>query len=78
MKHIYSNHALTLTGNLNRNLHRWRNVLYPDVRFSDVEDIETSMGPFSGYTNFEIFDLFREFAGKFGLSEFAGGVYGQR
>ncbi|KAG4074667.1 hypothetical protein HA402_004538 [Bradysia odoriphaga] len=57
MKHIYSNHALTLT---------------------DVEDIETSMGPFSGYTNLEIFDLFREFAGKFGLSKFAGGVYAQR
>lgn len=57
MKHIYSNHTLTLT---------------------DVEDIETSMGPFSGYTNLEIFDLFREFAGKFGLSKFAGGVYAQR
>lgn len=77
MKHIYNNHALTLTGN-NFALFCESISLFFIVRFvhfPDVEDIETSMGPFSGYTNLEIFDLFREYAGKFGLSKFAGGVY---
>lgn len=57
-----------------------RNSFYFKIIFvvADVDDIESSLGPFSGYINLEIFDLFREFAGKFGLSKFAGGLYAQR
>lgn len=76
MKHIYSNHALSMTGNTMFTI--ICDFFYLFTNVSDVDDIETSMGPFSGYINLEIFDLFREFAGKFGLSKFAGGLYAQR
>lgn len=79
MKHIYSNHALTLTGNIQCLREPVVNLfLHNFCIVPDVDDIESSLGPFSGYINLEIFDLFREFAGKFGLSKFAGGLYEQR
>lgn len=36
----------------------------------DIEDVEASFDPFSGLSNLEIYTLFREYMGKFGVAKF--------
>lgn len=40
------------------------------LTMTDIEDVEASFDPFSGLVNLEIYTLFREFMGKFGVSKF--------
>lgn len=37
---------------------------------ADMEDVESSFDPFSGLTNLEIYTLFREIMGNFGVAKF--------
>lgn len=41
---------------------------------TDVEDIETSLNVIDGLDNLEVFTMFREYAGQFGLAKFANAV----
>lgn len=41
---------------------------------TDVEDIETSLNVIDGLDNLEVFTMFREYAGQFGLVKFANAV----
>lgn len=38
---------------------------------TDVEDIEVSLSPLNGLDNQEVFSVFREFCGRFGLAQYA-------
>ncbi|KAJ6642089.1 Inhibitor of Bruton tyrosine kinase [Pseudolycoriella hygida] len=72
-KHVYLNYD-GLTSKMFELMMKHMYCNY-SLNMSDVCDIEMSMGAFSGYTNLDIFDLFQEFAGKFGLANL---VYTQR
>lgn len=40
------------------------------LTMTDIEDVEASFDPFSGLSNLEIYTLFREYMGKFGVAKF--------
>lgn len=40
------------------------------LTMTDIEDVEASYDPFSGLSNLDIYALFRDFMGKFGVAKF--------
>lgn len=71
MKYIYENHTLTVAGTIfSHQMYLSLSIITISFHSSDMEDIESSFDPYSGLSNLEIYDLFREYLGKFGVAKF--------
>lgn len=75
MKYIYENHTLTMTGLIRSSilksdsLHRAKVYKINTNFIPDIEDVESSFDPYSGLSNLDIYTLFREYMGKFGVAK---------
>ncbi|XP_031631768.1 inhibitor of Bruton tyrosine kinase [Contarinia nasturtii] len=66
-KHIYLNYD-GLTSKMFELMMRYIYENYT-LSMTDIEDVESSFDPYSGLTNLDIYTLFREYMGKFGVSK---------
>lgn len=67
-KHIYLNYE-GLTSKMFELIMKY---IYENhtLTMTDIEDVEASFDPYSGLSNLEIYTLFREYMGKFGVAKF--------
>lgn len=66
-KHIYLNYE-GLTAKMFELIMKYIYENYT-LTMTDIEDVESSFDPYSGLTNLDIYTLFREYMGKFGVSK---------
>lgn len=66
-KHIYLNYE-GLTSKMFELIMKYIYENYT-LSMTDIEDIEASFDPYSGLSNLDIYTLFREYMGKFGVSK---------
>lgn len=66
-KHIYLNYE-GLTAKMFELIMKYIYENYT-LTMTDLEDVEASFDPYSGLTNLDIYTLFREYMGKFGVSK---------